>query len=90
MEQIDFSQGAIKKEVAGRIVQHPLSIYAMLAGGVGLFFWLIDLFGGTLLYVAVGALGFSALSYLVNFLRKGAIETKYLARLNERTTEPAP
>ena len=82
MKQIDFSQNAIKKEVASRMLQHPISIYAMLAGVVGLFFWLIDLFGGVLLFVALGAVGLSAVSYVVNFFRKGSIETKYLSRLN--------
>ena len=84
MKQIDFSQHAIKTEVNNRILQHPISIYAILIGCVGVFFWLIDLIGRPLLYAALGAIGFAVASYLVNYLRKGTIETGYLARLNAR------
>ena len=82
MKQIDFSQGAIKRQVASRILQHPLSILALLGGAVVLFYWFIGILGGGLLYVALGAIGFAALSYIVNYFRRGSIETRYLGHLN--------
>jgi len=82
MTQIDFSQNAIKNEVTSRILQHPISIYAILFGGVGLFFWLINLFGGVILFVAIGVLAVGAISFIVNYFRKDSIQMKYVTLLN--------
>jgi Flp pilus assembly protein TadB len=82
MKQIDFSQNAIKKEVTSRILQHPISIYAILFGGVGLFFWLINLFGGVILFVAIGVLAVGAIGFIVNYFRKDSIQMKYVTLLN--------
>ena len=82
MKQIDFSQNAIKKAVSGRILQHPVSVYAVLFGVLGLFFWVIDLLSGMFLFVSIGIMAIALVSYVFNYFRRDSIQMRYVAYLN--------
>jgi predicted ester cyclase len=82
--KIDFSQGAIRKAVQGKIIQNPVSIYSVALGTVGLVAAGILFPSLFLVIISVGFVSFGLISIIINFaLRKNIFETRHLAYLNK-------
>ena len=83
-DKIDFSQGSIKKQVTEYIISHPFAWYPLTFGIVGLMAVFLNIFGGVLLYIAIGLCGVGIIGWLVKFLQRESAESRIINQLTEQ------
>lgn len=81
----DLSEKNIKKNVVNTIVQHPITIMPLAIGLIGLYALFLDLISGSVIFgIILGACGFGLVSLVINFIRKGSFENRYINSLNSK------